>query len=590
MPTNSSEGHPDGDAGCGIQNVEEDSNIVRSPLADLAKKFTTPEVPVTTFVFESLRKNYDVIKDKQAVINVLRGTSITFGEIEKLSKHFASALTRKGFKKGDILYFVTYDTAYLYVVQLGVWLCGGAVRGCFQREEIKEYERQMREISCRFILIEQETVESVKLAARSFDWNIEYFSIGGEIEGATSVEDMMFHDDGSALPQNVDINPREDILYIPTTNGSTGIPKGVIHTHYNLVSVLTASGLPVDLKRETGFSNCSVLCLANFSLLSFLNFYYSLMIGETYINIPKFDEKTFLEYMHVYKPDRLHCFPYLTNWMAYHSDIDKYDFSFLKVIVVGGSVLDVATLTLLSKKLPHVRVQQAYGMTEINFCANNGSWNCEKIEMNEDPDSIAGLKVLKIDNEFHVTCGPLVPFAEAKVVDINTGKSVGRGTKGKLLVRVPYLMKGYIRNSLTEFLSEVDADGWFDTGDVAFFDDEGLLYIVDRYKSMFKYYNHHVYPAEIEAIIKEHPAIASASVVAVPNPKSSFVARAYVVLKPGFQVSVEEIKNHVTERAIFYKHLHGGVAFLESIPETRGGKVDKTFLLQKAVKELKSEQ
>ncbi|KAG8238111.1 hypothetical protein J437_LFUL012722, partial [Ladona fulva] len=124
--------HERGDIG---RDGDSDSFVFKSPNAEIAAKLQIPNVPLTTFLFDSIKRNQEFLKDKILAINATTEESIRFDEIERLSKQFASALTRMGFKKGDVLYYVTYDNLFLHVVQLGVWLCGGAVRGCFQNDE-----------------------------------------------------------------------------------------------------------------------------------------------------------------------------------------------------------------------------------------------------------------------------------------------------------------------------------------------------------------------------------------------------------------------------------------------------------------------
>ncbi|KAG8233935.1 hypothetical protein J437_LFUL005141, partial [Ladona fulva] len=166
----------------------------------------------------------------------------------------------------------------------------------------------------------------------------------------------------------------------------------------------------------------------------------------------------------------------------------------------------------------------------------------------QDPRSLKAesrkTKVIKLGDDYHVSCGTLLPLAQAKIVDIETEKTLGRKEKGKLFIKSPYIMKGYLKSENSKG-SEIDADGWLDTGDIGFFDEDGHLYVVDRLKEIFKYNMYMVSPAEIERIIGEHPAILSAAVVGVPNEETTSAARAYVIVKPGCTVSEDEIKKHV---------------------------------------------
>ncbi|KAG8233936.1 hypothetical protein J437_LFUL005142 [Ladona fulva] len=176
-------------------NVVEDENIVKSPFAELAKQITFPEISLAKFIFQALKLNEKWNGDTPALIDAVQNKAILFKEIEPLSRKFATSLSKLGFQKGDVLYYVTYNASLLYVLQFGVWLCGGAVRGCFQTEEKEELERQMHETKCCFILCDSETASTVKWAVERLDWPTQLMSIDGEVEGAKPVEDMVYKDD-----------------------------------------------------------------------------------------------------------------------------------------------------------------------------------------------------------------------------------------------------------------------------------------------------------------------------------------------------------------------------------------------------------
>ncbi|KAG8233927.1 hypothetical protein J437_LFUL005131, partial [Ladona fulva] len=174
---------------------KEENFTVQSPYR--FPNYIIPEVPVTDYALDAIEKNYEDLKDDIWVADLIKGTSYKFRDIKPLTEKFASAITRLGFKKGEILYFVTYDVALIYIIQLAVWRCGGGVRGCFQRELKEEYERQIREVSSHFILCDPETAPSVTWATNQLDWPVQLLSIGGSVEGAKAVEEMIQNDDGS---------------------------------------------------------------------------------------------------------------------------------------------------------------------------------------------------------------------------------------------------------------------------------------------------------------------------------------------------------------------------------------------------------
>ncbi|XP_071452628.1 uncharacterized protein [Hetaerina americana] len=565
---------------------QDEDKIFRSPFAEIGKKIVIPDVPLTTLIFQSIRMNREAHGDRPLVIDAVRDQSILYRELEPLSKQFASALTRIGFKKGDVLFYLTYNASLMYLLHFGVWLCGGATRGYFQCESKEEVERIIREVGARFALCEQETYDTIKWASEQMEWPVKLLCIDGEVEGAIPVEDMVYKDDGSAYKE-IDINPKEDVIYIPSTNGSTGLPKGSLITHFNCVSLLAGIGAPLKLtsnmKQKTFLS---VMC--NFTNGPFLTFICCIIQNYTYISISKFDENDYFKYIDKYKPDVLFLFPYVANWFARSHELQNHDLSSIREIIVTGSVFDHSTLSVMSKNIPHSDVYVIYGSTETLFVSSQNFAHHYSID-SFDRRGNHKYHVAELDNDTHVSCGFLTTLMEAKILDITSGKPLGEMEKGKLMLRSPYLLKGYLQGVGKECKKAVDEDGWFDTGDLAFFDHSGQLYIIDRLKSIFKYQMHHVSPADIEGVISKMPAVWTVGVVGVPNPETTSVARAYVVIKSGYKVTEEEIKEYVSAHTPYYKHLHGGVVFMDKLPETRGGKIDRLALLKQAKDEMKSE-
>ncbi|XP_071452944.1 uncharacterized protein [Hetaerina americana] len=513
--------------------------------------------------------------------DTIKGTSYKFSDIKPLTKKIASVLTKLGFKKGDVLFFVTYDAALIFLIHIGVWLCGGTMRGSFQKEQKDIYVKQMREVSSRFILCDAETSSTVKLAASELSWAVKILSIGGKVQEALSMENMISNEDFSAFPKDLKINPKEDVLVVVNTSGSTGTCKGVMQTHFSRVAYFSSLGLPKKLDSVTGSSMLSIM--GNYLTGGFSIAMACLLSGVSFYSIPKFTQKSLIENIQKYKPDTVFIFPYVINGVLQSSEIDKYDFSFMKYIMTGGSVVNFTTAKALETKLPHLKLIQRYGMSEAQTLTISNPDEQHKIKNHEFEGEVAGVKYKNIHGGTHLTSGHLLPLVEAKVVDPESGSSVGRNVPGHLLIKTPYFMKGYVTGEKGKDV--LDKNGWFHTGDVAYFDDDDFLYVVDRSKFTFKYYMHWVSPSEVEAIILKHPDVLSAVVIGMPDPLTTSAAKAFVVLKPGSKVSEEEIKVHVAERTEDHKHLHGGVLFVDGLPVTTGGKINRSALMQQALAE-----
>ncbi|XP_071453195.1 uncharacterized protein [Hetaerina americana] len=573
-----------------MEGREEDPHAIKSPLADVLKGVVLPKVPYTTFIFDNLRKNKKILGDRAVAVDIRRNQSLLFKDVEPMAIRFASALTKRGFEKGEVFFYITYNAALLYALHFGVWLCGGAVRGCFQEEDVAEVERQMKDSKSRFILCEPETSELAMMAASRLGWPVNYFSIDGDVNGASPVEEMALKDDGSAYKKDIPISPEEDILFIPCTNGSTGLPKGAKHTHYNLVAQGVSVGAPVDLEREDLQSETTLSIIGNFNVGPFLMIQISLMFGHTFISGSRFEKDIFFKMIEYHKPDTLVLFPYLANVISLSPELKNKNLSFIKKITLGGSVIDTSILGNLSKCFPNAIINTIYGMTETLLISSNGIGVHYKILRDPEKEALLKLKVLEMDKESHISCGPLLPLVEAKVVDVESGTSLERGSKGRILVRSPFIMAGYTTSGCNQDQNPlpVDEHGWFDTGDFGFISEDGQVYVIDRLKLIFKYLMHQVSPADIERVILRHPSVQSVGVVGLPNPETTSAAKAYIVIKPGCSATEEEIKKLVADSTPFYKHLHKGVVFTDKLPETRGGKLDRAALMKQAIREMKA--
>jgi 4-coumarate--CoA ligase len=181
-----------------------------------------------------------------------------------------------------------------------------------------------------------------------------------------------------------------------------------------------------------------------------------------------------------------------------------------------------------------------------------------------------------IDDPRPGTVGLLVPNCEARVVDPATGDDQGADEDGELWIRGPNVMPGYLNNPGAT-AGTIDADGWLHTGDIGHVDADGYWYIVDRVKELIKVKGFQVAPAELEALLLTHPAVADVAVIGVPDDEAGERPKAFVVLKPGFDVTASEVQEFVTEHIASYKRL-SEVVFVDAIPKSPSGKILRRLL------------
>ncbi|XP_065342986.1 uncharacterized protein LOC135941406 [Cloeon dipterum] len=525
-----------------------------------------PNVTLTDCIFQHLRNHLDAVAEKPWLIDVCTGKKVLFGEVEELARNVASGLARRGFAKGEILYFVTYDIVDMAILQLAVWLLGGATRGSFQTEEPEKFRREMNEVHCKFVAVDTETVLAVKKAIRLCDTECTIIDVGdANIEGTLRFSDLT-KDDGLAFPENIEIDLENDILLISNTSGTTGEPKGVMHTHKSIVSLMSCCD---ELSAENGHDESILITANSFAISNAWTTSVYLATGNTVYCIGRYRKEEFLDHVFKFRPRKLFLYPYISGWLARSPELQKHDLSFIKGMTIAGSVIDPTTIRLLQTGFPNSVINMAYGQTEclkISLTFNSGS--CQRSLIGYSPDG-----------EEMVTSGTLFPLIQAKIVDIETKKLLGCNKLGKLYIKGLHLMTGYlVEKGKMPNRSCFDKEGWFDTGDVAFFDSIGQLFVRERVSFIFKYYMHFVSPSEIEAILQQHPAVQMACVIGVPNRETTNLAKALVVLKDRETTTEEELLKLVADKLPSYKHLYGGLQFVDSLPENKGRKLDRVAI------------
>jgi acyl-CoA synthetase (AMP-forming)/AMP-acid ligase II len=291
----------------------------------------------------------------------------------------------------------------------------------------------------------------------------------------------------------------------------------------------------------------------------------ALRTGATVVTLPRFDLEDFLEALQKYEINIVPLVPPIVLILAQSPLVDRYDLSRLETLHCGAAPLSVEVAKAACKRLG-VGISYGYGMTELSplshltYPANNA----------DKPAS----------------AGYCLPNTTCKIVGIESRVELGPGEEGEVCVRGPQVMKGYLgQPEATAQL--IDNEGWLRTGDIGYADEDGALYIVDRLKELIKYKGRQVAPAELEAVLLSHPAIADAAVLPSPDEKAGEVPIAFVVLKK--EATAIEIMDYVAERVAPYKKIRR-VEFIDQIPKSPAGKILRRVLAQQVRQEVRSEE
>ena len=514
--------------------------VFRSPLPDI----TIPEVPLTPFVLQRASS----FGDRPALIDGPSGRTLTYAQLQQGIYALAAGLAARGFGKGDVFAIYSPNLPEYAVAFHAVSLAGGTTTTVNPLYTVGELTQQLRDSKASYLLTIPQFMDKARQAAAEV--GITRLFVFGEAEGAEPLASLL----RPGPPPAVSIDPREDVVVLPYSSGTTGLPKGVMLTHFNLVAnVLQSHAVWSGDQQETVMAVLPFY--HSYGLTVLMNL--SLRVGHTVVTVPRFDLEQFLEMHQRYGVTFDFLVPPIILALAKHPVVDRYDLSKLKRIISGAAPLDASLEKACSARLGCV-VTQGYGLTETSpvVSANNPY----------DPSSIRS-----------GSAGRLIPNTQARVVDPVDGRDLDGTAPGEVWYRGPQIMKGYLNNPEATTRT-VDAQGWLHSGDIGFLDDAGYLYIVDRLKELIKYKGMQVAPAELEGILVSHPAIADAAVIPVPDAEAGEIPKAFVVLKG--QVTPEEIMAFVAERVAPHKKIRR-VEVVDQIPKATSGKILRRVLVER---------
>jgi acyl-CoA synthetase (AMP-forming)/AMP-acid ligase II len=499
-----------------------------------------PNVPLTDLVLQRAAE----LGDKPALIDGASGRTLTYAALAAGIRRAAAGLAARGFAKGDVLGIYSPNVPEYAIAFHAAASLGGTCTTVNPLYTSRELAQQLNDCGAKYALSVPPLMDTVREAAATVPSLREVF-VFGEAEGAVPFASLL---QAGETPPQVSIDPQRDLVALPYSSGTTGLPKGVMLTHHNLVSELSV----VLGRPDVSFPDESD------TLLAFLPFFHlygivvflsaALWRGATVVVMSRFDLETYLEWVQRYGVTYLHLVPPVVLALAKHPIVDRYDLSKAKWALSAAAPLGRPIAEAFTARLG-TQLVQAYGMTEVSGATHVGSYAPGEI----NPES----------------GGRLLPNTECVVVDPASGEAIERGQQGEIWVRGPLIMQGYLgRPEATA--ATIDADGWLHTGDVGYVDERGDIFIVDRVKELIKYKGMQVAPAELEAILLAHPAVADVAVIPSPDEEAGEVPKAYVVLKA--PTPAEDLMAFVAGRVAPHKKIRS-VEFIEQVPKSAAGKI-----------------
>lgn len=484
--------------------------------------------------------------DTVALVDGVHGTTVTYHQLDLFHRRIAAALADAGLRKGDVLALHSPNTVAYPPVFYGATRAGASVTTVHPLATAEEFAKQLRDSSARWIVTVSPLLEVARRAAELAAGIKEIF-VCDRADGHVSVLDMFL----STAPEPVvPIDPSEDIAALPYSSGTTGVPKGVMLTHRSIATNLEQ--LLPTVPMGPGDNILAVLPFFHiYGLTALMN--APLRQGATVVVLPRFDLQTFLAAIQKHRINALYVAPPIVLALAKHPAVATYDLSSLEYIVSAAAPLDARLGEACSKRLGLPPVRQAYGMTELS----PGTHVVPLTAQNPPPGAV----------------GLLLPNTEMRILDLDgSGRELGTGEEGEIVIRGPQVMKGYLgRPDATAAM--IDADGWVHTGDVGRVDDDGWLFVVDRVKELIKYKGFQVAPAELEALLLTHEAIADAAVIGVYDDDGNEVPKAFVVRQQGAEhLTQGDVLGFVAGRVAPYKKIRR-VEFVDGVPRAASGKI-----------------
>lgn len=522
--------------------------------------------------------------DNEALVYHERGLRYTYRQLNDVCRNVAKGLLSMGIRKGDHVSIWAYNVPEWVVLQFATAKIGAVlvtVNTSYKSAEL-EYILNQSDSTTLFMVKsfkDSDYVQTVcdvipglpmsvpgNLSTDKLPFLKSVVFIGDEtpagmlnfssiVEMGTTVSDSEL----AAVEATIDIH---DTINMQYTSGTTGFPKGVMLTHYNLVN----NGYYIGECMK--FTEKERLCIP----VPFFHCFGSVLAvmacvthGSTMVPLEIFDPLKVIQTVEKEKCTAVHGVPTMFIAELEHPDFPKYDMTSLRTGIMAGSVCPIEVMKRVVKDMHITEITSVYGQTESS----------PGITQTRTEDSIE-LRV--------ATVGRALPGAEVKIVDIETGATLPPGKQGELCARGYMVMKGYYKMP-EETAKVIDPDGWLHTGDLAIMDENGYCKITGRIKQMIIRGGENIYPKEIEEFLYTHPKVSDVQIYGVPDRKLGEQVMASIILKKGMEMSEDEVREFCKGKIANYK-IPKYVRFVDSYPMTASGKIQKFKMREMAIKEL----
>jgi acyl-CoA synthetase (AMP-forming)/AMP-acid ligase II len=505
--------------------------IHSSPLPDV-------EIPNVTITAHVLRKAAE-LADQVAIRDAAGTSSYTYTELSNAIASLAGGLKDRGVAPGKVVGLMAPNLPEYAVVFHGVAVAGAAVTTINPTYGAEEVMHQLKDAGASMLFTVPMFAETALKAIAGTDVT-EVVIIGDAVAGTTAMADVM----GEPIEQ-VPVDSATHTVVLPYSSGTTGLPKGVMLSHRNLVANIEQC-IHAIIYQDNEVALAALPFFHIYGMQVLMNGLIS--NGVATITMPRFDMVEALQAVQDLKITRFFAVPPIIIGLASAPIVDDYDMSSIRQVFSGAAPLGAELAAKAAARLG-CEVVQGFGMTELSPVSHS-----------------------TVEGEYRPgTSGVTVSNTQSRIVDPDTGEDQPIGGRGELWVRGPQVMTGYLNNP-TATAETIDADGWLHTGDIAIIDEHGHMSIVDRMKELIKFKGFQVAPAELEALIITHPKVADVAVIGIADDEAGEVPKAFVTTAPGHEITLEEIQALVSEHLVSYKQIKY-LEVIAAIPKSAAGKI-----------------
>ncbi len=506
-----------------------------------------PEVSVYDYLFASLT---DDEAATVALIDAASGAETTYGALRAQVDAFAGALASRGVGTETVLGLLCPNIPAFATVFHGILRTGAVVTTINSLYTAGEIQKQLTDAGATWLVTVSPLLPQAVTAAEAVGIPHDRVIVIDGAAGHPNLRNLLME---QQTPPEVSFDPSTHVAVLPYSSGTTGIPKGVMLTHRNLVANVQQSRSNIDL-HETD----RVLAVLPFFHIYGMTVLLNLALRQraSLVTMVKFDLVEFLTNIQKYGCTYLYIAPPIAVALAKHPIVDQFDISTVHTVFSGAAPLDGETAEIAGRRIG-ARMMQGYGMSELSPVSH---------AMPADRHDIPVSSV-----------GTMLPNQVCKLVDTETGEEIteigpdGVTKPGELWVKGPNVMLGYL-NQPEATAETLDSDGFLHTGDIAVYHRGEYFSIVDRVKELIKYKGYQIAPAELEALLLSHPKVMDAAVIGVLDDDKQEIPKAFVVAAPESGLTEAEVMSFVAENVAPHKKIRR-VEFIDAIPKSTAGKI-----------------